>query len=223
MQDERQLVGVAAHHLLEAAVRQPRVRVLAVRRQQRARQVGVPAHALDLVRAARIRGQGRVDGGLVEGGAVEAGDAADGHGGVAQVVVKGGEFALEGREGGGRGDPGVFATAFEAVEALDVVRGVVEGVVGVREEQLRGVVVGDAEGAFGVFAVGGDVEGLVGAADGMDEDAAEEALQDEGVEVVFVGSLFFEVRGGEVDDFHNSGRGGIEQLVQHFENDIFGA
>ena len=164
----------------------------------------MPAHALDSVGKPRLRRDGRVDGGLVQRGAVEAGDAADGHGVVAQVVVEGRVLGAQGGEGGEDGDPGVFAPAFEAVEALDLVRGVVEGVVGVRQEQLGRVVVGDADGALGVFAVGGHVEGLVGAADGVDEDAAEEPFQYPGRQVVAVVSLVLKVWRGEIDYLYDS-------------------
>lgn len=222
LQDERQLVVVAAHDLLEAPVREPGPGVLAVGRQQRARQVRVPARALELAREARVRGQGRVDGGLVEGVAVEAGDAADGHGGVVQVVVEIGELLPKVCEGGLDGDPGVFALSFQAVEALDLVGGVVEGVVGMREEQLGGVVVGYAHCPFGVFAVGGDVEGLIGAANGVDEDTSKEAFEHESVDVIPVVSLVLEIRRRKMDDFDDSKRGWVQQLIQHLEMKVIG-
>lgn len=152
----------------------------------------MPADSLCAVGCAGVGGEGSVDGGLVEGIAVEAGDAAEGHGGGVQVGEEVWVFGFEGGEGGEEGHPCVFALAFEAVESLDLDRVVVEGVVGVGEEELGGVVVCEAEGAVGVGAVGGDVEGGVGAADGVDEGAAEEGFEDEGVEVVGVGALGLE-------------------------------
>ena len=182
----------------------------------------MPPYALDLLGKARLNSHGRVDGRLVERVAVEAGDAADGHGGVAEVAVEVGKLGSKLGEGGEGGDPGVFAPAFEAVEALDLVRGVVEGVVGMGEEELRGVVVGYADGPFGVVAVGGDVEGLIGATDRMDEDASKQSLQHEGIDVVPVVALVFHIRLGEIDYLHDSGRARVQQLVQHFESSAVG-
>ena len=72
LEDELQLMGIAAQNLLEALVRQASFLVFAVRGQQRPRQVRMPSHAFDLVWKPRLRGYGRVDGRLVQRIAVEA-------------------------------------------------------------------------------------------------------------------------------------------------------
>ena len=72
--------------------------------------------------------------------------------------------------------PGVLARAFETVEALSLDGVFVKGVVGVREKDLAGVVICEADSASRVLTARGDVEGLVWATDRMDKDGPEEFL-----------------------------------------------
>ena len=88
------------------------------------------------------------------------------------------------------------------------------------EEQLRGIIVGYANCPFGIVPVGGDIESLIGATDRMNEDTSKESFKHESVDVVLVVSFVFKVRLWKIDDFHNSRRARVQQLVQHFEGSV---
>ncbi len=163
-----------------------------IRREERASEVGMPAEALHLV-GAKLHGDGHIDCGLVQRLAVEARHAAKGHGGVAQMLIGFGGFLLQCLQcGEGRG-PCVEACAFETVEARDLNRVVVEGVVDVRKENLSGVVIWLADVTCGVMVVGRDVESRVGATDGMIEDGGKETFEDFGVDVIDVIAFVFKI------------------------------
>ena len=90
------------------------------------------------------------------------------------------------------------------------------------EEQLGGIVVSYANCPFSIFAVGGHIEGLIGATNRADEDTSEETFKHESIDVVLVVSLVFKLRLRKIDDFHDSGRGCVQQLIKHLENDMIG-
>ncbi len=154
-----------------------------IRREERASEVGMPAEALHPV-GARLHGDGRIDCGLVQRLTVEARHAANDHGGVAQMLIGFRGFLLQCLQcGEGRG-PCVEACVFEAVEAHNLNRVVVEGVVDVRKEKLSGVVIWLANFTCGVMVVGRDVECRVGATDGIIEGGGKETFEDFGVDVI---------------------------------------
>ena len=216
-----ELVRRAAEDALELQVRAPGGLVGDVGGQERAGQVRVPAETLEGVGrgfcfffaiffavflAGRVRGYGDVDDGLVERDAgVEARQAAHCRGRTVEVGIQRRVFLAHGVQGGGDADPGVVAGAFEAVEAHYLDGVFEEGVVAVGEEELRGIVVGDAEAAGGVVGVGRDVEGLVVAADRVDVDGGEEAFEDVGDKIVVVGAFGGEGGDGEVGDLDDAG------------------
>jgi len=145
-------------------VREASLFVGVIRREERASEVGMPAEALHPV-GARMHGDGRIDCGLVQRLAVEARHAANGHGGVAQMLIGFRGFLLQRLQcGEGRG-PCVEACVFETAEAHDLNRVVVEGVVDVRKENLSDVVVWLANFTCDVMVVRRDVESRVDSID----------------------------------------------------------
>lgn len=205
LEDELELVRVPAQNLLKLQMREARFFVLVVRREQGAGQIRMPADALYVIGGAGLHDDGRADGRLIQGVSVEAGYAANGHGRVAQMMIRVRGFVFEGFQRGEDGHKGILALAFETVEALNLDGVVVEGVIGVWKQNLRGVVVWQADFTRGVVGVRGDVEGLVGAADRVDEDRAKEAFEDESIKVVDVIAFVFDVGTGKIDDFYDSG------------------
>ena len=207
LEDELELMRVPAQNVLKLQMREARFFVFVVRREQGAGQIRMPADASYLIRGAGLHGDGRADGRLIQGVSVEAGYAANGHGRVAQMMIGRRGFFFEGLQGREDGHKCILALALKAVEALNLDGVVVEGVIGVWEQNLRGVVVWQADFPRGVVGVRGDVEGLVEAADRVDEDRAKKAFEDEGVKVVDVIAFVFDVGTGKIDDLYNSGGG----------------
>ena len=207
----------AAQHVLVGAVRRPRPLELRIRHQQRARQVGMPTHAPHPT-AAGSQSHCRVDAGLVHGRVVVRRDAAADDGGGGEGRGELGRLRAQRLERSERAHERVDADALEPVPALHADRVGVVGVVAVREEELRGVVVGQAGAAGGVRrVVRGHVEGPVGAAERVHEDGAEEALERRGDEGVGLGALERHVRRGRGDDAHDSGAVRVQQVVEDGE------
>ena len=95
---------------------------------------------------------------------------------------------------------------------------VVEGVVCVGEQDLRGVVVRQPYLAGGIVSMGCDVEALVSAAHWMNEDRAEESLKDNSVEVVDVVAFILHVGFRQIDNFYNAHRRGSKYYIENGQN-----
>lgn len=112
----------------------------------------MPAYALDLISGAGVESDGCVDGGLVQWIAIEARDTTRRHRRFAQTLVELWCPFIQGGQDGECGNPGVDGRAFDAIEAHDLGRIVVESVVRVGEEKFAGVVVWEVDGSIGVGA-----------------------------------------------------------------------
>ena len=185
-------------------------------RQEAARQVWMPAHALDPVRRADFLTNGRVDCGLKECRRVELRNTAEDHGRGAERFVEFGLLIPEGGERGEAVDERILACALHRVETLYADGIIVVSVVDVREEDLVGVVVGELDDTLGIVAiVRGYLEGLVGAAHGVLEDRAKEAFEDLRDQVVPLSAFTTDVDFGEVRDSDDACVGLLQQIIKH--------
>ena len=94
---------------------------------------------------------------------------------------------------------------------------------GMGKARLDGIVLSYANCPFSIFAVGGHIEGLIGATSGLDGDTSEETLKHEITEVVLVISLVFELRLRKIYNSHDSRRRCVQQLIKCTENDTIGS
>lgn len=195
-------------------------------RQEAARQVWMPAHALDPVRRADFLTNGRIDGGLKECRGVELRHSAEYHGRGAEHFVELGLLIPQGGKRGEAVDERVLAGALHRVETLYADRIIVVSVVDVREEDLVGVVVRELDHTLGVLAiVRGYLEGLVGAAHGVLEDRAKEAFEDLRDQVVPLSAFPIDVDFGEVRNPDDACAGLLQQIIKHpglRGNEVFG-
>ena len=215
-----ELMRIPIRDLLERAVRSQRLWELRKGAEQRAREMRMPAEAVDLLREARRRYGDSRGSGLVLRRGVHMGRAADSQRGSEERCDELRLLVFQCAQDSRTRDEGVFAVAFQRIEADDAAGQLVEGLVDVGEQELRGVEVGQHLALLDVLLdVRRHVIGQVRAAPRVHKDAAEDLLEDLCHEGVFALALVRDKRRREVGDFQDPGEGLVHEGFVDAEGD----